>query len=58
MNFSEEAFYVDKSTPWCGEVQTRMSQGKPRQDKRRVKVSRYVIKAMRGESKGRQGILD
>ena len=44
--------YVDKSTHQCGKVQTKVSQGKPRQDKARVRESRYVIKVMRDEKKG------
>ena len=43
---------VDKSTHQCGKVQTKVSQGKPRQDKARVRESRYVIKVMRDENKG------
>ncbi len=40
---------VDKSTVRCGQVQTRVSSGKPGQDRARVKESRYVIKVMKGD---------
>ncbi len=39
--------YVDKSTLRCGQVQTKVSSGKPGQDRARVHESRYVIKVMK-----------
>ena len=33
-------------------MQTKVSYGQPRQDKARVRESRYVIKVMRDENKG------
>ncbi len=35
-----------------GKVQTKVSYGQPRQDKARVRESRYVIKVMKDKNKG------
>ena len=42
---------ISQQHQW-GKVQTKVSLGQPRQDKARVKESRYVIKVMRDENRG------